>query len=161
MTKKKADEAGRLLIQRKESIAVAESVTAGDLQTALSLAKNAMDFFQGGITAYNLGQKTRHLQVDPIQGMACNCVSGKIAETMAIESARMFNSNWGIGITGYASPVPEEGIDKLFACIAVALNDKIILSKTIRAKKDEPAAVRLHYVDNIMDSLLNVLKKKS
>ena len=39
-----------------ESLAVAESVTSGHLQAALSSAENASHFYQGGITAYNLGQ---------------------------------------------------------------------------------------------------------
>jgi nicotinamide-nucleotide amidase len=42
------------LIKAKESIAVAESVTAGHLQAALSGATKAMQFFQGGITLSTL-----------------------------------------------------------------------------------------------------------
>jgi nicotinamide-nucleotide amidase len=156
-----SDQVGQLLIKREETIAVAESVTAGDLQTALSLGKNAMDFFQGGITAYNLGQKTRHLRVDPIHGVACNCVSAKVAQTMAINVAQIFGSDWGIGITGYASPVPEEGIDDLFACFAIAFGDKIVLSKKITAKKDEPAAVRLHYINLVLQALIKTLKTRA
>lgn len=43
-----------ILIERKQTVAVAESVTAGLLQVRLSLAENAREFFQGGITAYNV-----------------------------------------------------------------------------------------------------------
>ncbi len=55
------------LARKKETIAVAESVTAGLLQVALAQAENASEFFQGGITVYNLGQKFRHLGVEPIE----------------------------------------------------------------------------------------------
>ena len=41
------------LTAHKQTIAVAESVTAGHLQAALSSAVEASKFFQGGITAYN------------------------------------------------------------------------------------------------------------
>ena len=68
-----------ILCQRKQTIAVAESVTAGHLQAALSSAVEASHFFQGGITAYNLGQKCRHLQVNPISAEGCNCVSEEVA----------------------------------------------------------------------------------
>lgn len=44
-----------LLISRRQTISVAESVTSGHLQAALSSADNAMEFYQGGITAYNAG----------------------------------------------------------------------------------------------------------
>src|SRR5690242_7796876 len=53
------------LVNRGETIALAESVTSGLLMVEMSLAKNATSFFQGGITAYNIGQKTRQLSVDP------------------------------------------------------------------------------------------------
>ena len=49
-----------------ETIAVAESLTAGLLQFALAAAEGASGYFQGGITVYNLGQKSRHLHIDPI-----------------------------------------------------------------------------------------------
>jgi nicotinamide-nucleotide amidase len=78
-----------LLRQKQETIAVAESVTAGLLQAAMASTELAMEFFQGGITAYNLGQKSRHLGVDPIQAQRCNCVSDQMAGTMAISASRM------------------------------------------------------------------------
>src|SRR4051794_20552902 len=95
-----------LLIQRHQTISVAESVTAGLLQLSLSSAENALDFFQGGITAYNLGQKARHLHIDPIYALSCNCVSDRIADMLALNVCDLFSSDWGIGITGYASAVP-------------------------------------------------------
>jgi nicotinamide-nucleotide amidase len=48
---------GRSLAGKKETIAVAESVTAGQLQTMFSLAPEASCFFEGGLTVYNLEQK--------------------------------------------------------------------------------------------------------
>lgn len=55
-----------IIIGKEETIAVAESVTAGHLQTAFSAGIEASKYFQGGITAYNAGQKARHSRVDPI-----------------------------------------------------------------------------------------------
>jgi nicotinamide mononucleotide (NMN) deamidase PncC len=54
-----------ILTEDHETVAIAESVTAGQLQTVFSLAENSMQFFQGGITTYNLEQKVKHLHVDP------------------------------------------------------------------------------------------------
>ncbi|MCW3120886.1 MAG: CinA family protein [Flavipsychrobacter sp.] len=70
-------------IKRKVTVAVAESVTSGFIQLLLSNAKNAQSFFQGGITAYNGAQKTRHLQIEPIYALDCNCVSQDISIEMA------------------------------------------------------------------------------
>lgn len=104
-----------VLLENEETLAVAESVTAGHLQAAFSAAMDASKFFQGGITAYNIGQKARHLHIDPILGGKVNCVAEKIANTMAIEVGKMFSSDYGLAITGYASIVPECEKEGLFA----------------------------------------------
>src|SRR4051794_34997560 len=96
-----------ILVNREETISMAESVTGGHLQAAFSAGVGAANYFQGGITAYNLGQKSRHLRIDPILGDKANCVAAKIANTMALEVCNMFSSDYGIAITGYASIVPE------------------------------------------------------
>jgi nicotinamide-nucleotide amidase len=55
-----------LLAASKQTIAFAESVTAGHLQAAFSQAQNARDVLQGGMAVYNIGQKCRQLGVEPI-----------------------------------------------------------------------------------------------
>ena len=107
------------------TLGIAESVTSGHLQAAFSLATDASKFFQGGITTYNLGQKSRHLHVNPIHAVACNSVSDLIADQMAIHALTLFSSDWSIGITGYASPLPELGIKDLFAFYSIAFRGKI------------------------------------
>jgi nicotinamide-nucleotide amidase len=147
------------LLKRKESIAVAESVTSGHLQAALSLAENATSFFQGGITTYNLGQKARHLKIEPIHALECNCVSPQIAEAMALGAAEIFSSDWGVGITGYAAPVPEMNIEKLFAFYAFSFRKKIIQTKKISATQKQPYEVQIHYVDMILKDFNHCLMK--
>jgi nicotinamide-nucleotide amidase len=148
----------RKITARSESISVAESVTAGLLQLALASAPDASTFFQGGITAYNVGQKSRHLLVEPIEAISCNCVSMKIARQMALSVCDMFKSDWGIAVTGYASPVPESG-QKLFAFYAIAYHGKVKISRRIDVKKKaEPIAVQCLYTDKILRELSGILK---
>src|SRR5688500_10162567 len=127
-----------ILLEKKQTVAVAESVTAGHLQVMLSLAENAQEFFQGGITTYNLGQKSRHLHVDPIHAISCNCVSERVAAQMANHVASLFMSDWGIAITGYASPVPEKNIQQLFACYAFYFRGVKMAVQTITAENNAP-----------------------
>jgi nicotinamide-nucleotide amidase len=115
-----------LMISRGQTLAVAESVTSGHLQAALSLPTDASKFFQGGITAYNLGQKCRHLHVNPIHATTCNSVSQTIADEMALNCLSLFSSDWSIGITGYASPFPEFGIRDIFAFYAFGFRKEIV-----------------------------------
>jgi nicotinamide-nucleotide amidase len=151
-----------LLINDKKTLSVAESVTAGALQMALSQAPMASQFFQGGLTAYNLGQKTKLLGIEPIFAMSCNCVDAGIAEKMALQSNQLFLSDYAIGITGYATRVPEMGIDTLFAYIAIAKGNEIIAS--VKAEpgntigQDNAYAIQLYYTNYALSALLLKLK---
>lgn len=147
-----------LLVNKEETIAVAESVTAGQLQAAFSVGLEASKYFQGGITAYNLGQKTRHLHIDPILGAKVNCVAEKIAETMAIEVSRMFSSDFGISITGYASIVPECEKEGLFAFFSVAYRQSIVLSGRLTATEKEPYKVQIDYSKQLIQKFYEYLK---
>lgn len=84
----------------KETISVAESVTAGFLQFSFSQIKDASTFFKGGITAYTLEEKVRFLKVDRKEAEENDCVSQNIADTMALNVTDLFHTDWGIAITG-------------------------------------------------------------
>ena len=144
------DSIGKRLKDKKESIATAESVTSGLLQTAISNAEGAAQIFQGGITAYNIGQKCRHLLVEPLHAIECNCVSEKIATDMSRNVCNLFLSDYGIGITGYAAPVPEKNIKELFCYYSISLKDKILKSGKITAKTEEGFETQIFYVNEVL-----------
>lgn len=146
-----------ILSSRKQTVAVAESVTAGHLQAALSSAIEASHFFQGGITAYNLGQKCRHLQVDPITAEGCNCVSEEVACTMALHVNTLFTSQYSIAITGYAAKMPEKGLNELFAWYAIAFNNQLIGSGKISSSKERVEA-QVDYTKQVLQKFLEALQ---
>lgn len=149
------------LLAFKETLAVAESVTSGHLQAAFSAAKEAMNFFQGGITTYNLGQKCRHLSIEPIHAEKCDCISEEVARQMALKSTELFLSNFGIGITGYATKVPEKEADVLFSYFAIAYNKEIIHSGKIISKKESSVEVQVDYSNQVIEILFQLLHKRS
>lgn len=150
-----SDKIRTALLTRKESIAVAESVTAGLLQFAFSTIPDASSFFQGGITAFNLAQKYKHLQVEPIHAMGVNCVSKKIAVEMAIQVCQLFSSDWGLGITGYATPIEESG-NELFAYYAITYRGKIKAEARIKPRATEPQQVQEEYVQHLLRQLASL-----
>lgn len=156
MKKTSADTIKSYLIANHETIAVAESVTAGQLQFQLSQATGAEECFQGGITTYNIGQKCMHLGVEPIHAKACNCVSEHVATQMALNVCRLFSSDWGIGITGYATPVPESG-NELFCYFAIAHRGNIRRSGKLEPIASSPAAVQIEYAEKTMKKLVETL----
>lgn len=147
---------GEKFLKRKQSIAVAESVTSGLLQFALSGIPEAARFFQGGITAYNIGQKFKHLGVEPLHALSVNCVSPKVAKEMALQVCKVFSSDWGIAVTGYASPVPESD-NQVFAFFAIAFNGKIKLSGRIKPQKHDPPEIQWLYTNYILGKLHSLL----
>ena len=148
---------GNKLKRKKQTIAIAESVTAGLLQFAFSQMADASLFFQGGITAYNLGQKYKHLQVEPIYAEQCNCVSPSVADQMSLSVTHTFNSDWGIAITGYATPVPASG-NKLFCFYSITYKDKIKARGKLSHKDAHPAMVQLAYVNKTLQKFNHLMK---
>ncbi|MFS8617157.1 MAG: nicotinamide-nucleotide amidohydrolase family protein [Solitalea sp.] len=151
-----------LLIENSRTLSVAESVTSGYLQAAFSSAKDATRFFQGGITAYNNGQKARHLLVEPIHAEACDCVSEKVSSEMATGSNRLFSSDYAIGITGYANGNAGQPGDTndptLFAFLAIAKNQEILLTRKLFSVKTSMIDVQLDYTNQALHHLARVLR---
>ena len=154
--KKLLEAIGEKLLRKKQSVSVAESVTSGLLQLAFSWIPDATQFFQGGVTVYNLGQKYIHLKVEPIHALSVNCVSQQVANEMALHICEHYSSDWGIGITGYASPVPESD-NKIFAFYAIGYKNRLKAKGKIPARKDDPKQLQLKYANFIMRKFLQLL----
>ena len=150
---------GRLLIKNKITVSVAESCTSGLLQYIFSHAEEAMKFYQGGMTVYNVGQKAKQLNINPIFAEECNAVSKEIAEKMSLEIAKKFNSEMGISITGYAEPIPEDGIESSFAYISFSKNGEIMHSKRILGKTGASLADNQNiFAEKVLVELISILK---
>jgi PncC family amidohydrolase len=143
-----------------QTIAVAESATGGLLQAAIASAESAGDIFQGGITAYNLGQKARHLSVEPIHASSCDCVSASVARQMAVGAREMFSSDWAIAVTGYATPVPESG-NKVFAYISICCKGDEVYNQKIKVDEAVGLPAQLLFVEKAIDGFLQVFDSTS
>lgn len=102
------------------TLAVAESMTVGNVQARIGVISGASEFFLGGLTAYSLDQKVRHLGVDRAAAKRVNSVSAEVAEQMARGVCALFSSDLGIATTGYAEPSPDDGVIDPFAWWALA-----------------------------------------
>ncbi|MBW7894786.1 MAG: CinA family protein [Opitutaceae bacterium] len=108
------------LREPKLTLAVAESLTCGNLQAHIGRISGASNFFLGGITAYTLEQKVKHLGVDRAMAEPVNCVSAQVAEQMARGAAELFGADLALATTGYAEPAPAIGVTVPFAWWALA-----------------------------------------
>lgn len=108
-----------LLLSRKLTLAAAESLTTGRVQALIGSTSGASGYFLGGITAYTLEAKVRHLGVDRVSAKRTNGVSAQVAEQMARGVCMLFGSDIGIATTGYAEPAPSLGVGGPFAWWAI------------------------------------------
>ena len=93
-----------LLHKPRRTLAVAESITCGHLQARIGAIPGASEFFLGGITAYTLDEKVKHLGVKRAAAKAANSVSAEVAEQMARGAGALFGSDLALATTGYAEP---------------------------------------------------------
>jgi nicotinamide-nucleotide amidase len=102
------------------TLAVAESLTCGHLQTRLGSISGASDFFLGGVTAYTLEQKVALLEVERAVAEPVDSVSLEVARQMARGACRRFGSDLAVATTGYAERPPAAVGDGPFAYWALA-----------------------------------------
>lgn len=132
-----------LLQPPRLTLAVAESLTSGRVQARVGEVSGASEFFLGGITAYSLEQKVRHLGVDRAAARRVNCVSAAVAAQMARGVCRLFGSDLGLATTGYAEPSPADGVAAPFAWWAVAFRRRGRFGRTVSGRIECPGAGRV------------------
>lgn len=142
-----------------ESISVAESVTSGCLQLAFSQMPNASMFYKGGMTTYSLPEKVRLLKVNRKEAEECDCVSENIAETMALNVAKLYESDWAIATTGYCTPIRNSGY-KIFAYFSFSYKGEIILTKKLELHpKTQALNAQLYYTEFILGCFKSELNR--
>jgi nicotinamide-nucleotide amidase len=99
----------RLLRERGETVAVAESLTGGLLSAALVEPAGASETFRGGLVVYATDLKARLAGVSPALLDERGPVDGDVAEQLADGARRRCAADWGVSTTGVAGPDPQGG----------------------------------------------------
>jgi nicotinamide-nucleotide amidase len=99
----------RLLGDRGETVATAESATAGDIAARLGRVPGASHGLHGGIAVYATQVKRDVLGVDPQVLDEHGPVSAETTLELARLARERFGTDWGIGVTGCAGPEPQNG----------------------------------------------------
>lgn len=114
-----------------KTVATAESITSGHLQTELASISGASDVFKGGLTAYQLPIKVKLLYVDQELAVKTDCIDIEVARQMARGALNLFGSDYAIATCGYAEQ--KEGSPYAFFAIvdaagAIACSERVELS---------------------------------
>jgi len=100
---------GACLKQRGETLAVAESCTAGLLGGRITEIAGSSAWFVGGLQVYQTDMKTRLLGLDPALVAKHGVVSEAVAVAMACAVRERTGATWGLSVTGEAGPEPSPG----------------------------------------------------
>jgi len=138
-------------------LAAAESLTCGRIQARIGTISGASDFFAGGITAYTLEQKVRHLGVRREMAAPVNSVSAAVAEQMACGACTLFGADVGVATTGYAEPSAEWAVTEPFAWWAVAHRPREGPFRARSGRVDCPGASRTEAQERAADAAMDAL----
>ncbi|MET7316431.1 CinA family protein [Streptomyces thermoviolaceus] len=115
-----AAEVVRLLKDRGETVAVAESLTGGLVAAEITTVPGASAVFRGSVTAYATDLKHRLLGVDATLLAQHGAVDPQVAAQMAVGVRKALDADWGIATTGVAGPDPQDGrpVGTVFVAVA-------------------------------------------
>jgi nicotinamide-nucleotide amidase len=115
-----ASRAHDLLLKRRETVAVAESLTGGLLAAALVEAPGASKTFRGGLVVYATELKASLGGVSAALLAERGPVDGDVAEQLAAGARTRCGADWGVATTGVAGPEPQGGKPPGTVWVAVA-----------------------------------------
>jgi nicotinamide-nucleotide amidase len=94
---------------RKQSVATAESLTAGLLAATLAGVPGSSEVLRGGLVTYTERTKILLAGVAPQILDEVGPVAGPTARALAVGARQRCEATWGVGLTGVAGPEPHGG----------------------------------------------------
>jgi nicotinamide-nucleotide amidase len=146
---------GKMLLERKETLCVAESCTGGFLSHLLTSISGASDYFVGGVIAYTYSIKDHQLGVSMDLLQTAGAVNEETAIQMAEGARQRLNTTYAISTTGIAGPgggTEENPVGTIWIAIATP-------SRTI-ARKFQFGRSRERNILMASNSALNLLRKE-
>ena len=95
---------GKLLAQKKLTIATAESCTGGSIASLLTSVAGSSSYFKGSVVSYATEAKEAVLGISHELIEKHSVVSAQVAEKMALQAQKMFKTDFAIATTGNAGP---------------------------------------------------------
>ena len=148
-----------LLAARRQSIAVAESLTGGLLAAALTDVPGASAVFRGGVVAYATELKAVLLGVDRALLAAQGAVSAEVAGAMAGGVADRLGATVGAATTGVAGPDPAEGKPAGTVYIAASAGPQTLVRRL--ALSGSRAAIRAATVREALALVLVIVREET
>ncbi|GAA3825861.1 MULTISPECIES: CinA family protein [Amycolatopsis] len=98
------------LVRLGQTVAAAESLTAGLVTATLTEVPGSSAVVRGGLVVYATDLKAKLAGVDPALLAAHGAVHPEVAAQLAEGARERCGADWGLGLTGVAGPDPQDGV---------------------------------------------------
>ncbi|MFI5718501.1 CinA family protein [Nocardia sp. NPDC051750] len=149
-----AEELAELAGRTGLRVAVAESLTAGQIAAALGAASNAGEWFRGAIVAYS--REVKHHVLGVPEGPV---VCAEAAVAMAEGVCTLFEATLALGVTGAGGPDPQDGHEPGSVWFAVSVDGAVHTRHRVFA--GEPAEILDQVVGYGMELLLGAARERT
>lgn len=115
------------LTVRRQSVATAESLTAGLVAATLAGVPGASVVLRGGLITYTVESKIDLAGVAPELLADVGPVAEPTARALAVGAQQRCGATWGVGLTGVAGPEPHGGhpVGTVFVGIAGPVDTEV------------------------------------
>jgi nicotinamide-nucleotide amidase len=116
-----AEVTGRILFDKKQTLALAESCTGGYISHLITSVPGCSGYFKGSITAYSNEIKQQVLGVGTDTLEKHGAVSEQVVREMALGIKKLMNTDFAIATSGIAGPdggTPEKPVGSVWFAIA-------------------------------------------
>lgn len=157
----RAEQAGLLLKERGERIAVAESSTGGLIAAALLAVPGASAYFLGGAVVYTREARRALLDIPDAALSGMRSASEPYAQLLAETVRRRFAATWGLAETGAAGPTGNRYGDAAgHVCLAVANTDGRTRVTTVETGSIDRQANMQTFAVAALDLLIAALRER-
>lgn len=121
---------GRILKEKKQTIATAESCTGGKIAQLVASVPGASTYFKGSVVAYATEVKVNVLGISDAFITEHSVVSKEVASAMALSVQKMMQTDYAIATTGNAGPTKGDADAEVgTVCIALATPNGVIIEE--------------------------------
>ncbi len=100
----RAEQAGRLLKERSETIVVAESSTGGLISAALLAMPGASAYFLGGAVVYTQVARQALMDIGDLRALGMRASTEPYARLLAQTARQRFSATWALAESGATGP---------------------------------------------------------
>ncbi|MEU4621557.1 CinA family protein [Actinoplanes sp. NPDC023801] len=144
------------LVERRETLAVAESLTGGLLAATIVEIPGVSSVFRGGLVVYATDLKARLAGVPQELLDERGPVDGDVAAALARGVRERCGADWGLATTGVAGPEPQDG--KPVGLVYVAVSGPTGTSVSELKLDGNREAVRTESVTAVLQLLTDSLR---